>query len=89
MTYEMGRSASPVINSRYGYYCGALNLRRDKHSFVSRQNSLTDRVYLSTIINDLHCADSIVTVRLVGKRIADIPIHVTIKTTILSLLAHG
>lgn len=90
ITYVMSRSACPVIYSRYSYYYwGAVNLRWDKHIFVSRQNSLTDCVYMSTIINDLHSADSIVTVRLVGKWFANIPIVVTIKTAILSLLAHG
>lgn len=89
ITYVMRRSARPVINSRHSYYCRALNLCWDEHVFVSWQNSLTDCVDLSTIINDLHGANSIVTVRLAGKRFADIPIRVTIKTTILSLLAHG
>ena len=85
----MGRRSRPIIDPRYSYYCGAINLRWDKHIFVARQNRLTDCVYFSAIILDCYGADSIVTIRLVWKGFADLSIRIAIKTTVLSLLAHG
>lgn len=60
-----------------------LDQSRDEHGLVTGQHSLTERNRLSSLVLGLDTTRTVLAVRLVGEWLVDLPVVVTVQTTIL------
>lgn len=79
----LGSSGAPVGHGGHSKGSELLDQGGNKHGFISRQHSLAEGNRLASLVNGRHGSRAILTVRLVGERLLDFTILITVKSTVL------
>ena len=76
-------SLTPVGHAGDGQSSKLLDQGGDQHGLVSRQHSLAESHGLGSLVNGRHSTCTILTVGLVGERLLDLAVLVTVETAVL------